>query len=73
MRLIELEDIERVSFWVEDTNGLGDFKAVEMDDIYELPRNQAIPIEWLEEEAEDTPFQHRVKMLIDRFRKENPE
>ena len=30
----------------------------------------AIPIKWLKEQAEDTPYQHRVNRLIERWKKE---
>lgn len=36
-----------------------------------LPTVEAIPIEWLKEQAEDTPYEHRVDGLIERWRREH--
>jgi len=38
--------------------------------IEEAPIIEAIPIKWLKEQAEDTPYQHRVNRLIERWKKE---
>ena len=42
-------------------------KAIEMT----LESIDAIPIAWLEDQAKDTPYQHRVEGLIARWRREH--
>lgn len=39
--------------------------------IRDTPTVDAIPIAWLEDQAEDTNFQHRVEGLIERWRREH--
>lgn len=39
--------------------------------VQNTPTVDAIPIAWLEEQAEDTPYQHRVERLIERWRREH--
>lgn len=39
--------------------------------VQNTPTVDAIPIAWLEDQAEDTTFQHRVNGLIERWRREH--
>lgn len=78
MRLIDAEPlieyfercrIERIDF---DPDGSFAYLMAKQA-VKEEVTAEAIPIEWLEEQAKDTTYQHRVDGLIERWRREHGE
>lgn len=58
----------------EDFESIGkrlDALEERLNAIEKKPTVEAIPIEWLKDQAEDTTFQHRVEGLIERWRREH--
>lgn len=55
--------IEKISIDIDNVI----LKALEMT----LESIDAIPITWLEDQAKDTPYEHRVDGLIERWRREH--
>lgn len=64
MRLIDADELLK---------GYHDHERISTHIIWNAPTVEAIPIEWLKEQAEDTTYEHRVDGLIERWRREHGE
>lgn len=62
MRLIDADKLLK---------GKDDHEMISTHIIWNAPTVEAIPIEWLKEQAEDTTYEHRVDGLIERWRREH--
>lgn len=70
-RLIDADEIKiRLPFILPPYNMMRLRNSI-MQGIQDTPTVDAIPIAWLEDQAEDTTYQHRVDGLIERWRREH--